>query len=235
MADQLSGEWFAAVTGFGPLLESKHIRQAAESIMHHCFDPEGGLLNAVYPPDVKPQASTYLNAQATANWTGIEYAFASLLLELGIMKEALAIIRSVDIRHRRAGVVWNHIECGEHYYRAMASWATMISATGFKFDATLETVTFSPSTNGERFRAPWFTPSGWGVFSVDCGKVNISVIGGQLNIKMLRIGRIPVSFRQALLDKQPLQFDVATHNGLMELSFKESVKIKQNRTLELYL
>jgi uncharacterized protein (DUF608 family) len=233
MADQLSGEWFAAVTGFGPLLGREHIRQAAQSIMRHNFDPEGGLFNAVYPPDVKPQASTYLNAQATANWTGIEYAFASLLLELGMMQEAQAIIRSVDVRHRRAGAVWNHIECGEHYYRAMASWSTLISATGFGLDTPRKTLTFAPSLTGRTFRAPWFTPSGWGVFFADGDRVGISVMGGRIDISVLRIGGLPGPFHHAVLNNKPQRFDLTTRQGVVELSFHDGITIHQNEVLEL--
>ena len=231
MADQLSGEWFAALTGFGPLLEREHIRQAALSIMRHNFDPEGGLLNAVYPPDKNPQPSTYLNAQATANWTGIEYAFASLLLEFGMTGEALAIIRSVDRRHRRAGAVWNHIECGEHYYRAMASWATMISAAGFKFDAPQNMVTFAPPMAGCEFRAPWFAPSGWGLFSFDHAAAAIAVTGGQISIRILRLGGLPGDIRSVILNSRSLQPHVCSRQGMVELSFPETVTVRPDSPL----
>jgi uncharacterized protein (DUF608 family) len=235
MADQLSGEWFAAVTGFGPILQGDRIRQAAQSILRHNFDPEGGLLNAVYPPDIKPQAFTYLNAQATANWTGIEYAFASFLLGLGMTREATAIVRSVDVRHRRAGTVWNHIECGEHYYRAMASWATLISATGFGFDAPRKIVTVSPSMTDGTFRAPWFTPSGWGMLLADGDGISLSVIGGQLEINTLCIGGLSGLIRRASLDKKPLTFDLTMDKGVSKLSFNENVTIRLSGTLELHL
>ncbi len=233
MADQISGDWFATLMGFGPLLGKERIRKAAQSVLHCNFTPEGGLLNAAYPPDAKPQPSTYLNAQATANWTGIEYAFASMLMEFGMFDEALDIVRSVGRRHLRAGTAWNHIECGEHYYRAMSSWSTLISAAGFKYDAAHKCVTFAPAVKDEVFRAPWFTPSGWGIYSKDARSALILLKGGQLEIQKLRLGGFSGPPGRVMLGGESVKAKAHTSDGALELVFQESITITVESQLNI--
>ena len=69
-----------------------------------------------------------------ATWTGIEYAMASMMMEYGMAPEARQILSAVQDRYLRAGQPWSHVECGAHYYRAMSSWAVLLSASGFKVD-----------------------------------------------------------------------------------------------------
>jgi uncharacterized protein (DUF608 family) len=231
MTDQLSGEWFAALIGFGPLLDPGRVRQAAQAILRWNFEPEGGLINAVYPPERAPRPSTYLNAQACGNWTGIEYAFASLLFELDLPDEAVAIVKSVDRRHRRAGAIWNHVECGEHYYRAMSSWATLLSATGFKLDAPQARVTFAPRAAGNPFRAPWFAPSGWGLFESDAAGATVSALGGALSLRTLCVEGVRGVVDTVSAGRQPIRAEVRVLEAGVELEFSQPITVAPGRPL----
>jgi hypothetical protein len=115
----------------------------------------------------------------------------------------------------------------------MASWSTLISATGFGLDTPRKTLTFAPSLTDGTFRAPWFTPSGWGMFFADGDRVGISVMGGRIDISVLRIGGLPGPFHHAVLNNKPQRFDLTTRQGVIELSFHDGITIHQNEVLEL--
>ena len=102
--------------------------------------------------------------QAGGVWTGIEFAFASFLMDLGRFADGARVVESVHRRYLRAGRPWNHVECGDHYSRPPSSWATLITATGFKPDVPRQTLAVAPTAPGD-FHAPWATASGFGKIS----------------------------------------------------------------------
>jgi uncharacterized protein (DUF608 family) len=120
MTDQIDGEWFTSLIGLGGCLPRERIVAALGAVMRHNFSPEEGLRNATYPPRTKPRLSTYQNLQAMAPWTGIEYAIGSMMFDFGLVAEGWAVVRNIHERYLRAGRYWNHVECGDHYYRAMS-------------------------------------------------------------------------------------------------------------------
>ncbi len=144
MSDQIDGEWFTSVIGLGFSLPIDKIRQAMGAVMRYNYHVDGGLINASYPPDRKPRTATYKNFQALATWTGIEYAMASFMIDAGMSEQGVQVVKNIHRRHLRSGRCWNHVECGEHYYRAMSSWAILLSITGFKIDLPLLKLSFSP-------------------------------------------------------------------------------------------
>ncbi len=61
-------------------------------------------------------------------WTGMEYALAFQLWINGMKWSAMKVVAEVFERKRRSGMIWNHIECGGDYYRALmigALWDAM--------------------------------------------------------------------------------------------------------------
>ncbi len=121
MTDQIDGQWYARLLGLGNFLPQDKIDIATDCILSENFSPESGLVNASYPAQATPTLYTWKNVQMESNWSGIEYSFASFLLENGRYKEAAQIVGTVERRHTQNGRRFNHEECGEHYYRALAS------------------------------------------------------------------------------------------------------------------
>jgi len=153
----MSGEWFTNLIGIDHSLPRQRVSAAMKAIVRHNFDDEHGLLNATYPADKPARFTTYQNGQAVANWTGVEYAIGSMMVDFGMVAEGMAVVRSIYDRYARAGRNWNHVECGDHYYRAMCSWATLLAATGFKVDAEAHLVTIAPPIRQPKLVAPWFS------------------------------------------------------------------------------
>lgn len=218
MSDQLSGQWYSNLMGLGSAVDRDHVLSALKAVHKHNFTFDGGLLNA----GLSKQFKTHQNLQAAANWTGIEYANAAMMIDFGMVNEGIEVMRSVHDRYIRAGRRWNHVECGDHYYRAMSSWATLLALSGFKPDAPRETLTLAPQVDSVVM--PWFTPSGYGVLAVKGRRMEIEVRSGSLSFKTLRIkaSRTP----QVSLGGKTLSFKTQKMDGLLEISFEEKVTLR---------
>lgn len=226
MSDQLDGEWFARLVGFGSFLPTQRVQDTLKAIIRYNYEADYGLANASYPPGMKPKRATYKNAQVEGTWTGIEYAIASMLIDCGLFEDGLMLVKNIDHRYRRAGMIWNHVECGSHYYRAMSSWATLLAATGFKVDMADRIVTMNPRTGGERFRAPWYSATGWGMMDRADGSFTIACASGELAFDTLRVG-VPRSVHGAegwrvTLDGVELAPAVTLEGNLLILDFAET-------------
>ena len=188
MASQLDGEWFARLSGIGGVLPQTHVKQALRSILEYNYSQERGLVNASYPVGSKATIYTFRNCQAVANWSGVEYAVASMCGLFGMESEALAIVRQIDDRHRRLGQYWNHAECGNHYYRPLSSWALMSALTGFLYCADSKTLSLENRAVQTSFHAPWVTTTGWGQLAFTEQACKITCLDGSLDIQSMIVG-----------------------------------------------
>ncbi len=57
---------------------------------------------------------------------------------------------------------WNDVECGDHYIRALSSWALLDAACGYQYDASTHELTIKPRLMDSEFRAFCITATGWG-------------------------------------------------------------------------
>ena len=178
-SDQLMGQWWAHILGLGYVLPEEHVKQALESIYRYNFREdlsgfehqqrifacgnEAGLLNCTWPKGGRPEAPIRYCDEV---WTGIEYEVAGLMLCEGMTDEALRIIKAVHDRYDGTKRnPYNEIECGDHYVRAMASWAVLEAAAGYRFDGPARTLAFAPNLDADEFESFFITPSGWGTIS----------------------------------------------------------------------
>ncbi|HUS59483.1 MAG TPA: GH116 family glycosyl hydrolase [Planctomycetota bacterium] len=240
MTDQIDGDWFTALMGWGPVLPVDRIRAALSAIFDYNYNTEDGLKNATYPPGKPPRISTYMNLQAEAPWTGIEYAIASMFIDYGMIHEGIAIAHNIYDRYERAGRVWNHVECGDHYYRAMSSWALLLSLTGFRVDVPSQTLTIAPALKQDRFRAPYVSSSSWGSYTQETGtsssSVNIQCLGGKESFKTLRLSAAAKGASAAVtLNGKKIACSVDDGGGTAKLEFAKPVKLVQGDTLAISL
>jgi uncharacterized protein (DUF608 family) len=220
MTDQISGIWFTSLAGLRPALPARRVRRVLAKVFRENFDPEQGLVNSSYPPGTVPRFPAYMNAQATANWTGIEYATASFLLDYGMTQEALAIVQAVDRRYARAGRWWNHLECGNHYYRAMASWCSLIAATGFKPDQAARRLQIAPRF--ARLNAPWFSAQAFGLVVYSPKMLTVICLAGELELRSLII---PIPAPKARINNRVLPGRVAREADLWRIDFDQMVTL----------
>ena len=187
MSDQLSGEWYTQLMGLGQSLPRERVVAALRAVVRHNFTPEQGLINASYPAGAAVRFPTFENPQASGNWTGIEYAFASMLMEFGLVEDGVRLVRAVQDRYARAGRVWNHVECGDHYYRAMCSWTTLLAATGFKLDVPRRELTVAPVIVGREITAPFVSATAWGEFTQGGRRFELRCRSGAMTFQRLRL------------------------------------------------
>jgi uncharacterized protein (DUF608 family) len=232
MSDQLSGIWFSHITGLNSAVPPARVRDTLKTIFKYNFTSEQGLLNATYPPGRSAYEPTYGNFQATGNWTGIEYANAALAIDFGLVQEGLEIIRAVDDRYRRAGRCWNHVECGDHYYRAMSSWATLLALTGFKVDAPAATVSILPVVRQPKFLAPWVSATGWGTLELANGTLTVNCHSGTLALQRLRVN-LPGRNLQVRLAGRGLSPASSRAEGVTTLDFKTRIELQEGQKLSV--
>lgn len=230
MSDQLSGEWYTGIMGIGHSVSREHVLGALKAVNRHNFDPEHGLLNATYPKGRKMNFNTHQNLQAAGNWTGIEYANAALMIDFGMVEEGLDVMRSVHDRYARAGRRWNHVECGDHYFRAMSSWSTLLALTGFKVDVPNRSITIAPKVEG--LVAPWFLPTGYGVLAAKGRRLEIECRQGSIGFRELTIDAKSRAVR-ATVDGKAVACKPRPAGGLLSVRFDREVNLKAGQRLTL--
>lgn len=203
LVDQLVGQYFAHVCGLGYLTRRTHVKKTLRSIMKYNFKPslqahfnnlrtfalgdEGAILMSTYPLGRRPHKPfSYTNEVMT----GFEYTAAVGMLYEGLTAAGLRCITALRDRYdglRRSP--FNEAECGHHYGRAMASWAAVLSLTGFLYSGVTATMTFAPAP-GTFF---WSTGYAWGACRLKATKkgwrVQLEVVEGELKLACLKLGK----------------------------------------------
>lgn len=209
LSDQLLGQWWADRLELGDVLQSAHICRALDAIVENNFredfvgheqkprefvtTDDAGLLNCTWERGGRPEVPI---PYADEVWTGIEYEVAGLLLPRGKVDDALKLVAATRTRYDGTKQnPWNEIECGDHYVRAMASWALLEAALGYAYDAAGQEITFRPNVASEHIRAPFFTRDSWGTFEQRTAGHN-EIVELSLAHGMLALKRVVLSARQ---------------------------------------
>ena len=228
MTDQICGEWFSHLIGLETTISEKNFKASVESILKYNFNPEFGLHNATAPKGGAGLLAL-TNVQAGGLWSGIEFAFASFLMDHGRYADGVRIVEATHRRYLRAGRPWNHVECGGHYSRAMSSWATMLAASGFKPNVPNQTLSIVPGAPGN-FRAPWVTASGFGTISRTGKRMSIHCAYGTLGLRRLKL---PMAAGAARIGAKPLAAHATKDGEGVKLEFSSPVSLGAGQTLTI--
>ena len=214
LVDQLVGQYMAHICGLGWLADSSHIRKTMQSIWKYNYmesfgdhfnnmrvyglGNESGLVLTAYPdPSKRPKIPLSYCSEA---WTGLEYTAATEMLYVGMTDEAIKTI--TNVRNRYDGSKrnpFNEEECGNHYARAMASWATLLAYSQFNYSA----VTGKFSITAKPGNYFWSNGNSWGNAEVGANKVKISVHYGNLFLKNIQMGPLAnLSFPKGVILKE---------------------------------
>ena len=197
LTDQLVGQYMAHICGLGYLGDEEHIRTTLKSIMKYNFKSdfsrhfnnmrsyvigdEAGVLMASWPKGRLNVPFPYF----AEVMTGFEYCLAAGMLYEGMEEDALTCIRAVRSRHDGSKRnPFSEAECGHHYARSMASWASILAFSGFHYSGIDESMHFT-SRPGSYF---WSNGYAWGICSVTDRSVTLEVLKGTLKVKTFRIG-----------------------------------------------
>jgi len=223
MSDQISGEWFSHLMGLPTTISEANLRRAVDSIWKNNYSPEVGLHNATAPRGGL-DGPTMNNLQAGGVWSGIEFAFASFLMDHGRYSDGVRLVEAVHRRYLRAGSPWNHVECGSHYTRAMSSWTTLLAATGFKPDMPAQTLTITPTVLVD-FHAPWAMASGFGQISRKGNSLTVECQSGSLSFKKLTVN-VGGNHPTVRLAGRKMETKATRDGGVVTLEFAQAVTLQ---------
>lgn len=197
LVDQLVGQYMAHICGLGYLGDRNHIQTTLQSIMKYNYvadfsnhfnnmrsyvlGDEAGLLMASWPKGRLEVPFPYF----AEVMTGFEYCAATGMLYEGMEQEALTCLHA--IRNRFDGAKRNPFsepECGHHYARSMASWATVLAWSDFHYSGINRSMAFT-SRPGNYF---WSNGSSWGMCQIQDGKAELTLLHGTLELDSIRIG-----------------------------------------------
>jgi uncharacterized protein (DUF608 family) len=253
-ADQLLGQWWAAQLELGYVLPEDQVRTTLRSVARNNWredfvgikqtprifasEHDKGLLMCTWPKGGKPRVPTLYSDEV---WTGIEYEVAALLLYEGMVEEGLKIVRGARARYDgRERNPWNEIECGDHYARAMSSWALLEAAAGQRYNAAEGFLAFAPKTKPKNFRCFFITASGWGTFDQKAsaaGQVE-TLIGryGEIRLRTLEFtlgGPKPPREATVTLDGKPLPMRSSFSGKTARLESSTELAIRAGKMLRV--
>ncbi len=200
LVDQLVGQYMAHICGLGYLAPKAHIQttlknilkyNSRESMANHfnnmrsyTLGNEAALLMASWPKGRPKVPFPYFSEVMT----GFEYTAAAGMIFEGMEQEGLKVIR--NIRNRYDGSKrspFNEAECGHHYARAMASWASLLAYTGFQYSANDQSMAFI-AKNGTFF---WSNGYQYGTVEISGNEaektVRLNPLNGELKLKSFEL------------------------------------------------
>ncbi len=253
-SDHLFGQWWAFNLGLGWLLPPERVKQAMESIVKYnlrdnftghkqiprvfASDDEAGLLICSWPQGGRPEVPTLYSDEI---WTGIEYEVAALCIYNGLIEDGLKILRAVRNRYNGARRnPWNDVECGDHYARAMSSWALLDAACGYQYDASKGSMTIDPRIwDGQNFRAFFITASSWGTAEIRTNAgwhvVKFTPKWGELILESLTVRGVNASKISIHLGENEIPADIVTSDDLVIIHFQDAQHIPAGSDLEVNL
>lgn len=220
ISDGVIGAWMAKIYDIPTAQNRTRTRRTLKAIFqynfrhdlsdHACTQRPGyanghepGLLLCSWPKGGKPTLPFVYSDEV---WTGIEYQVASHLIEEGLVKEGLTIVKAVRERHDgRVRNPWNEYECGNYYARALASYAVLNSLSGFQYSRAKKSLSLSPKLDNDKFKTFFSSATGFGTITVSKTQLTIEVTEGILEIDKLTLNGKNVKLAepvQATTDKR---------------------------------
>ena len=249
LADQVIGQWYAAMLGLGYILDPAHVKQTLRAIFRYNWvtdlhahdnpqriyaaDGEKGLLLCTWPRGGRPQHPFFYSDEV---WTGIEYQVASHLIYEGLVDEGLAVVRGVRERHDgRLRNPWNEFECGHHYARALASWALLLALSGFRYWAPEAAIGFEPRVHADDFACFWCVGSGWGDYRQRLGekrmRAEIRPRVGELILRRLELPQVLRGAKRVAVQLNGAPLEAAFSDRGIELA--RPAKVRAGGLLEV--
>lgn len=192
--DQVVADWHAQLMGLPPVFVPEHRKSALQAIYRNNFmsmrelsnpwrvfamNDEKGTVMCTWP---KGQTKPLIPLPYTEEcMTGFEYAAACSMLQCGMEKEALELVAAVRDRYDgKKRNPWAELECGASYARAMASYAFLLTYSGFQYDLSKNMLGFKPIRNGSYF---WSVDGAWGSVDIQSEHISLHVLYGALHLK----------------------------------------------------
>ncbi|MGQ7870936.1 GH116 family glycosyl-hydrolase [Sunxiuqinia sp. sy24] len=224
LVDQLVGQYMAHICGLGYLAPKEHIKTTFESILKYnrresmtehfnnmrsyALGNESALLMASWPNGRPKIPFPYFSEVMT----GFEYAALVGMIYEGMEDEGVNGIKNIRDRYDGAKrSPFDEAECGHHYARAMASWASVLALNGFEYSAVDKTMKMAARPG------KWFWSNGYSWGTADISEkgstiqVELVVLHGNIELKYFELketGIFKVETQSNLKEGDKFQFEI---------------------------
>jgi uncharacterized protein (DUF608 family) len=231
LTDQMIGQWACDMCGLERIIDQEKVKQAMVHTLELSYKPDFGLRNCSWPGDPywHDVAKDSWVDQGNTCWTGVELAYASFLIYEGMYNEGINVIKTVDDRYRKAGIYWNHMECGGHYFRPMAAWSILNALLGLGINQ--EVFSFDPQLPGKEYTVFFAFPSGTAHFISKSGIVEIKILPGELKCKELDLANVLAGVQNAQATVNNMKFDSKSNQGKLSFDFAAELIIKAGESI----
>ena len=192
--DQVLADWHADLIGFKHVFDQNHRKSALKAIYKNNYksmrsftnpcrtfacNDEAGVVMCTWPEKAKKPDIPIPYAEECM--TGFEYAVACNMLQVGMEKESLEIVKSIRQRYDgKKRNPWAEIECGANYIRAMASYSFLLAYSGFRYNLANGMIGFNPIHDGTYF---WSVDGAWGTADIEKSRIIIRLLYGELKLQ----------------------------------------------------
>ena len=242
--DMIIAQWHANLYGLGEIYNpeqvkialaatynnnfKKTLRDVANPWRNYALNDEAGMQICTWPHKVRIPRIPLPYAQEDQG--GYTYAVAIQMIQAGLVDFGLNVINAVRDRYDgKKRNPWNEIECGSNYARAMASYALLLTYSGFEYDMTKKMIGFNPINTESDCSYFWALETGWGSISFNRSNIILQVFYGSIDIKMFK-SRYTENIKEVFVDGNTVDF-IRKENNFVDL--KESVKIKNSLNLKI--
>ncbi|UZO80290.1 GH116 family glycosyl hydrolase [Aquimarina sp. ERC-38] len=260
-AQQLFGQNWARQLGLGYILPKEHCAIAAANIFKYNWTPDISTIYDYFEPNARKLADKGEAAMVNGSWphkkslwfenrhdkyniwSGLEYEASCDMINEGLVKEGLIIIRSIHDRYD--GVKrnpWNEIEGSDHYSRAMQSWNVLLSLSGFTYNGPAMEIGFTPKFKPEDFKTFFSAAEGWGTFEQKREnkqqKNKITLRFGSLKLKKINLDMDSTQkFQKAqvLLNGKKIKSEFESEDTNAFIRFQSPLQIKKDDELLITL
>ncbi len=247
--DQVSAQWHANLCGLGEIFDKQQTKLALKSIYKYnfkknmrdfynpcriyCLNEEAGLVICDWPAEKYKPVVPLPYSEECMN--GFEYQAAIHMIQEGLIDEGIEIIEAVRDRYDgEKRNPWNEFECGSNYARSMASYALLLTFSGFEFNMAEGLIGFDPIQIKEgEFSSFWSVDSGWGLFIKKENIVELKVLFGELDIRKLKLPFVDDnSVKSIIINQESVSFNyVDGYINLIPLKQDQILKVKEGNSL----
>ena len=259
--DQLLGQYFAEQLQLGDAFDDDKAKKALDSIFKYNFlkdigtwqenakvkplrrfslPDEAGTTMCSFP---KGQLKTGTSKEGVIGgyfseaWTGQEHAVAALMIDKGMVEQGLAVVKAVHERYApEKRNPYNEIEYGNHYSRAMSSYAPFVSISGFSHHALKAQIGFAPKLNAEKFKSAFIAAESWGSFEQEISgskqTEKLTVNFGKLAVKELSFeGKASTAI--VTVNNVAISADFSQIDGKLILKLANKLELTEGDTLKV--
>lgn len=268
--DQVFGQFWAHQLALPRVVPLEQSQSALHSLWKYSFTPdvgvyrdriktikggrwyamagEGGLLMCTFPKGGADRATGQGGDAWAAGYfnecmSGFEHQVASHMVAEGLVQEGLAVTRMIHDRYHAAQRnPFNEVECSNHYARAMASYATFLTACGYEYHGPRGYLALNPKLTPENFESAFTAAEGWGVLRQNRSSAEqlneVEVRWGELRLRTLGVTLAPnTRFATATVSMKgtAIESTLTMDGSSLLIRFEQDVLIPAGAKLEVRL